>query len=110
MVYDGEVQGDDESDSTATERDLSKKNEIDFKMADFANSVIKEDFRPENRPCPPQHPDLPDKGFLRGLKSLRKYFLAIQHELYGREMGRAFKSEDDENMLLPQEDESGISY
>jgi inositol-hexakisphosphate 5-kinase len=97
MVYDGDVQGDDESDSAATERDTSKKYEIDFKMADFANSVAKEGFRPDDLPCPPQHPESPDTGFLRGLRSLKKYFFAIQHELLHKEMGRASKSENGEN-------------
>lgn len=94
MVYDGEAQGEDESDSAATERDTSKRHEIDFKMADYANSVAKESPRLGDVPCPPQHPGTPDNGFLRGLKSLKKYFVAIQHELLCKEMVRASKSEN----------------
>jgi inositol-hexakisphosphate kinase len=75
MFYDGD-DGLDEDDNT------SGRKEIDFKIADFANCVTKEDFRSEERPCPPRHPESPDKGFLRGLKSLRSYFLAIQKEMY----------------------------
>jgi inositol-hexakisphosphate kinase len=114
MVYDGDVQGDDESDSAATERDRSKKHEIDFKMADFANSVAKEGFRPDDLPCPPQHLGSPDNGFLRGLRSLKKYFFAIQHELLCKEMGKASKSENGENEnghgYLSYDDDSYISF
>lgn len=112
MFYDGDAQDEYESDSAATERELpKKKNEIDFKMADFANCVTKEDFRSNERPCPPRHPDMPDNGFLRGLRSLRRYFLAIQKEVrieMGIENGKdsngfSFGSGDDD-------DEGIVSY
>jgi len=59
----------------------TKKNprEIDFKIADFANCVTPGDLE-KDRPCPPKHPNEPDRGFLRGLRSLRKYFLKIQQD------------------------------
>ncbi|EHK96449.1 putative Uncharacterized inositol polyphosphate kinase [Glarea lozoyensis 74030] len=62
MFYDGDTEGDDESDSAATEKDDKppKKKEIDFKIADFANCVTKEDLQTD-RPCPPRHPELPDR-------------------------------------------------
>ncbi|KAI2473472.1 SAICAR synthase-like protein [Annulohypoxylon bovei var. microspora] len=56
------------------------KKEIDFKMADFANSVTAGDLA-EDKPCPPKCPDDPDRGFLRGLATLRKYFLKIQKDV-----------------------------
>jgi hypothetical protein len=87
LFYDGDTQGDYESNSTANGRDWGKRNEIDFKIADFANCVTSEDVRLNEQPAPPQHPDLPDNGFLRGLRSLRKYFVAIQRECLA-EMGR----------------------
>lgn len=54
--------------------------EIDFKMADFANCITADDLSVRDRPCPPRHPDEPDRGFLRGLASLRRYFLKIQRD------------------------------
>ncbi|KAL1840299.1 hypothetical protein VTJ49DRAFT_588 [Mycothermus thermophilus] len=54
--------------------------EIDFKMADFANCVTAGDLSARDRPCPPRYPDEPDRGFLRGLRSLRRYFLRIQRD------------------------------
>lgn len=107
LFYDGDTQGDSESDSAITGRDWGKKREIDFKIADFANCVTKEDIRLNEQPAPPQHPDLPDNGFLRGLRSLRRYFVAIQHECR-REMGR--ESQDFVDMTEFAVDEDIVSY
>jgi inositol-hexakisphosphate 5-kinase len=60
-------------------RKRKNKREIDFKMADFANSVTAGDLA-RDKPCPPQHPNEPDRGFLRGLRSLRRCFLRIQRD------------------------------
>lgn len=92
MFYDGDTSSNDydnsvEDSSTdfatdteeANRRPKRNKQEIDFKMADFANSVTEGDMA-RDKPCPPQHPNEPDRGFLRGLRSLRKYFLKIQQD------------------------------
>ncbi|TVY41286.1 Inositol hexakisphosphate kinase [Lachnellula subtilissima] len=89
MFYDADTHVEDESDSAATEKDVKPVKEIDFKIADFANCITKEGLSEGTRPCPPRHPDLPDMGFLRGLKSLKKYFVAIQNEVRVKEMGMA---------------------
>ncbi|KAK4248599.1 hypothetical protein C7999DRAFT_13442 [Corynascus novoguineensis] len=105
MFYDGDVSSDqaannnnyyiDESTTdfaTDTEepprRTRKNPREIDFKMADFANCVTAGDLSARDRPCPPRHPDEPDRGFLRGLRSLRRYFLRIQRDTRA-EMGLA---------------------
>ncbi|KAI1813643.1 hypothetical protein GGS20DRAFT_552646 [Poronia punctata] len=75
----------DTEDTWEVKRRRSRKAEIDFKMADFANSVTAGDLATD-KPCPPNHPDEPDRGFLRGLATLRKYFLRIQRDVR-REMG-----------------------
>jgi hypothetical protein len=64
----------------APRRTRKNPREIDFKMADFANCVTAGDLSARDRPCPPRHPDEPDRGFLRGLRSLRRYFLRIQRD------------------------------
>ncbi|KAE9380632.1 SAICAR synthase-like protein [Stipitochalara longipes BDJ] len=107
MFYDGDDEGDEEEN-------IAGRKEIDFKIADFANCVTKEDFRSEERPCPPRHPDLPDNGFLRGLKSLRKYFLAIQSDIY-HELGLGLQglgNGHNEGGIDDgaEDDESGMSY
>jgi inositol-hexakisphosphate kinase len=115
MFYDGDTGDDYESDSVATEKDMGhKRREIDFKIADFANCVVKETTRPTNPACPPRHPELPDLGFLRGLKSLRKYFLAIQEEIRQKEMGFTKEQINNVNGDLgfdgSEDDEGVISY
>lgn len=51
--------------------------EIKLKIVDFANCVTAEDPLPDDLPCPPQSPDGVDRGYLRGLRSLRLYFQRI---------------------------------
>lgn len=94
MTYDGDQSGKDNYDTavedsttdfaTDTEdvgrvRKRKNKGEIDFKIADFANSLTAGDMD-KDKPCPPRHPEDPDRGFLKGLRSLRRYFLKIQHD------------------------------
>jgi inositol-hexakisphosphate kinase len=84
VFYDGDLN--DDSGSTTDEGDIKEKDrtprkkEIDFKIADFANCVTAEDVAGGEYTCPPRHPGEPDRGFLRGLRSLRRYFLAIERD------------------------------
>ncbi|KAF2495852.1 SAICAR synthase-like protein [Lophium mytilinum] len=50
---------------------------IKLKIVDFANCVTAEDALPDSIPCPPKDPDGVDRGYLRGLRSLRMYFQRI---------------------------------
>ncbi|KAL2144319.1 hypothetical protein VTI28DRAFT_9227 [Corynascus sepedonium] len=125
MFYDGDVSSDQAANNTnyyiddsttdfATDTEepprRTRKNprEIDFKMADFANCVTAGDLSARDRPCPPRHPDEPDRGFLRGLRSLRRYFLRIQRDTRA-EMGLACQvrngSGGDEGLETATEDE-----
>ncbi|KAI1210688.1 SAICAR synthase-like protein [Annulohypoxylon truncatum] len=70
----------DAEDAWEARKRRKNKKEIDFKMADFANSVTAGDLA-EDKPCPPKCPNEPDRGFLRGLATLRKYFLKIQKDV-----------------------------
>ncbi|KAI1492840.1 hypothetical protein F5X96DRAFT_318408 [Biscogniauxia mediterranea] len=70
----------DTEETWEVKRRRKSKKEIDFKMADFANSVTAGDMA-TGKPCPPKHPDEPDRGFLRGLATLREYFLQIQKDV-----------------------------
>ncbi|KAA8565657.1 hypothetical protein EYC84_009508 [Monilinia fructicola] len=113
LFYDGETVEEEESDSNAFEP-LSRRREIDLKMADFANCAIKEDCLAPGRHCPPRHPDQPDLGFLRGLKSLRKYFLAIQRDVREKMGIKARDWGDDQRKIDLEdefdEDEANLSY
>ncbi|CAK7230435.1 inositol polyphosphate kinase kcs1 [Sporothrix curviconia] len=78
-------------DEIMRRRRQRRRNErkIDFKMADFANSVTDADLA-KDRPCPPQHPSDVDRGFLQGLQSLQRYLKQIQREVRS-EMGLAWE-------------------
>lgn len=51
--------------------------QVKVHIIDFAQSVIAEDADSSTYRKPPRHPDLPDMGYLRGLRSLILYFKAI---------------------------------
>ncbi|KAH8684590.1 hypothetical protein BGZ60DRAFT_168517 [Tricladium varicosporioides] len=115
MFYDGESSVANDTDDGIKKKNIYGKGEIDFKIADFANCVTKEDSSVMDRPCPPRHPDAPDKGFLRGLRSLKEYFLRIQEEI----MGKGHPRKGDGSMALrsgtlcdgaDEDDEGSISY
>lgn len=97
-------------------RTRRSRREIDFKMADFANCVTAGDLSSRDRPCPPRHPDEPDRGFLRGLRSLRRYFLRIQRDTRA-EMGLGVVTAQRNNgggangreMDLDEEEEGSVS-
>ena len=55
------------------------KSIIDLKMVDFANSVTADDEL-QDLPCPPHRPDDVDKGYLRGLKTLKTVLRQILRE------------------------------
>ncbi|KAE8842735.1 hypothetical protein HRS9139_02032 [Pyrenophora teres f. teres] len=56
--------------------------EIKLKIVDFANCVTAEDALPDDLPCPPQNPDGIDRGYLRGLRTLRLYFQRIWNDIH----------------------------
>ncbi|KAG8630643.1 hypothetical protein KVT40_002262 [Elsinoe batatas] len=58
--------------------------ELQVKLVDFANCVTAED-REEllSAPCPPRKIDGVDRGYLRGVRTLRKYFARILEGLTG---------------------------
>lgn len=57
-----------------------EKPEIKLRIVDFANCVTAEDTL-EGAPCPPKDPDEVDRGYLRGLRSLRLYFQRIYRDI-----------------------------
>ncbi|PNS14703.1 hypothetical protein CAC42_1725 [Sphaceloma murrayae] len=85
----------DESDSSASgvsesaseeesTRRANRGRELQVKLVDFANCVTAEDKEEmRDAPCPPRNVDGVDRGYLRGLRSLRKYFGRILEGLTG---------------------------
>lgn len=77
---DGTANNDPESISS------SKRNgEISLRIIDFAQCVTAEDPLPKEAIIPPQHPNIPDVGYLRGLETLRRYLKIIWKEITGLE-------------------------
>ncbi|KAH6614979.1 hypothetical protein C7974DRAFT_403027 [Boeremia exigua] len=57
-----------------------EKPEIKLRIVDFANCVTAEDTL-DGASCPPKEPDDVDRGYLRGLRSLRLYFQRIYRDI-----------------------------
>ena len=93
VIYDGGVLkkliGDTTSESVIKEQEEQLQSDIFIKIIDFANCVTAEDELPETVPCPPHDPDGVDKGYLRGLRSLRMYLLRIWEDAKNREDAEA---------------------
>lgn len=58
-----------------------RTSEIKLKIVDFANCVTAEDPLLETVSCPPHDPEGVDRGYLRGLRSLRLYFQRIWRDV-----------------------------
>ena len=81
MLYDGAKKTTSGGDGNAA----TPKSTINLKIVDFANCVTAEDELPESTPCPPHDPDDIDRGYLRGLRSLRMYLSRILRQELDRE-------------------------
>ncbi|KAI1132169.1 hypothetical protein F5Y10DRAFT_261412 [Nemania abortiva] len=98
----------DTEDTWDVKRRRKNKAEIDFKMADFANSVTAGDLVTD-KPCPPKHLDEPDHGFLRGLATLRKYFLRIQKDVRSQMGLNLLRKHDEDVRAVDDDDEQSVS-
>src|SRR5277367_4047835 len=98
MLYDAEPEKSQRANNEAAkgknrgrkndgEKDKDKDKEkkwpppIELKIVDFANCVTGEDPLPPNAPCPPFHPGTVDRGYLRGLRTLKMYFQQILRDI-----------------------------
>ncbi|KGO45251.1 Inositol polyphosphate kinase [Penicillium expansum] len=91
ILYDGEPQsspeqgpprsGDPTSNKHGASKDSQSKLNVQLKIVDFANCVTGEDKLPADTPCPPHTPHDIDRGYLRGLRTLRMYFQRIMKEV-----------------------------
>ena len=81
MLYDGAKKDTHSGSGTAA----TSTSSINLKIVDFANCVTAEDELPESTPCPPHNPDDIDRGYLRGLRSLRMYLSRILRDELERE-------------------------
>ena len=79
MLYDAEPEKShgERNDEKDKGKDRKLPPPIELKIVDFANCVTGEDALPSNAPCPPFHPGTIDRGYLRGLRTLKMYFQRI---------------------------------
>ena len=62
---------------------------VDLKLIDFANCVTAEDELLDTTRCPPHDPEGIDRGYLRGLRTLRMYLLRIYQALHSEKQQSA---------------------
>ena len=63
-----------------------QKSTLRLKLVDFANCVTTEDTSLEQVLCPPHQPGGVDRGYLRGLRSLRMYLTKVVKEIWAGEL------------------------
>lgn len=79
--------------------------DIKLKIVDFANCVTAEDMeRVLRKPCPPRDPESIDRGYVRGLRTLKAYFQKIYQELAAT---RFVERGEGEGMAIDQRGISG---
>lgn len=93
MLYDGAKKSVHHEDGDGE----MPKSTINLKIVDFANCVTAEDELPESTPCPPHNPDDIDRGYLRGLRSLRMYLSRILREELDREKREGMHESEEAN-------------
>lgn len=108
MLYDAEPEQSREAREAMKNRvDIAKQKKqedkvwpptIELKIVDFANCVTGEDVMPPSASAPPSHPEDIDRGYLRGLKTLKAYFQRILHDIR-REEYRERGDDDQSNVF-----------
>ena len=82
------------SRTPGSERSLRlPKSSIDIKLVDFANCVTAEDELREDTPCPPHDRYSLDRGYIRGLRTLRTYLKGIWKEVGSAERAERGETE-----------------
>jgi hypothetical protein len=91
MLYDAEPHKSREAEEAARNgidiAQLKKKQgqkwppPIELKIVDFANCITGEDELPPDAQAPPAHPRDVDRGYLRGLRTLKAYFERILSDI-----------------------------
>lgn len=88
------------------ESNQTRYPDIKLKIVDFANCVTAEDLDDilKRKPCPPSHPEDIDRGYLRGLRTLRMYLQRIWQDLYNQ---KYVERGEGEGMAIDQRGYSG---
>jgi len=101
------------------EEDKTWPPPIEIKLVDFANCVTSEDPLPDGLKAPPHNPQDIDRGYLRGLRTLKHYFERIlkgiesgKYEHKPKEAAEWFgeEQEEEEKPVLFSDTESESDY
>jgi hypothetical protein len=65
--------------------DSDDQTQITVRLIDFAQCITDEGILPADTKAPPTHPNAPDQGFLKGIRTLINYFKIIWKEIVGQE-------------------------
>jgi inositol-hexakisphosphate 5-kinase len=115
MLYDAEPEKSREATDAAKKgidivRQKAKEGKdwpppIQVKVVDFANCIVGEDPLPPNTPAPPSHPQDVDRGYLRGLRTLKAYFEQILADI---KRGDNLDRDHGETGTTPDRHEQGL--
>jgi len=86
----------------ATEDPPITSSTIDIRLVDFANCVTSQSKRLKDAPCPPRDAQGVDRGYIRGLRSVRAYLQRIWSEISSEEPGHWVERGESEGMALDQ--------
>ncbi|KAL8668858.1 MAG: hypothetical protein Q9168_006529 [Polycauliona sp. 1 TL-2023] len=111
LLYDADPQAQtngtkSKEDASTTTNGAQYTSKVELKLIDFANCVTAEDELMDSTPCPPHDPEGIDRGYLRGLRTLRMYFLRIYQDVYAEEKQATGTELEDEQLpkgLLEEE-------
>jgi inositol-hexakisphosphate 5-kinase len=117
MLYDAEPERSREAEEAAKQGiDIAKKKQkegkewppaIRVKVVDFANCIVGEDPLPPDTPAPPAHPNDIDRGYLRGLRTLKAYFEQILADIKREEV--VDRDSDDTGSAAERHEGSSLS-
>ncbi|MCJ1311944.1 hypothetical protein MMC25_005618 [Agyrium rufum] len=116
MLYDGGI---DHQDGHITQNDFHLNNTlsldassplppIDIKLVDFANCVTGEDHLPADAPCLPHDPDGIDRGYLRGLRTLKTYLTRIWASIEREEAAKIEQQEKNGKLWVERGEEDDL--
>lgn len=96
VIYEGKEKDEEDDAKKEANKGGLPPTTISLRIIDFAQCITGEDKLAPDTNVPPHNPEAPDKGYLRGLRSLKKYLRIIWHTLTGMEL--------DEYLQLPPDE------
>ncbi|KAL9587842.1 MAG: hypothetical protein Q9203_003340 [Teloschistes exilis] len=92
LLYDAQPQHDSKGSQLSESNGngvAGTPSRVELKLIDFANCVTAEDRLTKSTRCPPHDPEGIDRGYLRGLRTLRSYLLRIYQDVYAEQRALA---------------------